>query len=192
MVPASVFGPTTKPINIVIDAKEFRKVFVDSGYSNFIDLDIDGQKPSKVLVKELSIHPIQDNYLHVGFYLIDETRKITVDVPVNLVGEAPAVKLNLGFLVQQLEYVKLHCLPKDLPQMLEVSVSELKNTGDAYTVGQLVLPANVELDSSMENSTAIAYIAAAQKEIVEEVKEAAPATEASTPATAPAAAEAKK
>jgi large subunit ribosomal protein L25 len=185
LVPASVYGPKMDSMNIQIDAKDFRKVFKDSGFSKFIDLEVEGDKSRKVLVKNLDIHPLKDHYVHVGFYLIDEDTKITVEVPVHLLGTAPAVKNNLGFLVVQLETIKLHCLPKDLPQFVEINIDVLEQAGNSISVGQVALPENVELDSSMDASTAVVYIASAQKEEVTEAAapvegEATPAAEAGT------------
>jgi large subunit ribosomal protein L25 len=192
LVPASVYGPKMDSMNIQIDAKDFRKVFKDSGFSKFIDLEVEGDKSRKVLVKNLDIHPLKDHYVHVGFYLIDEDTKITVEVPVHVLGNSPAVKNNLGFLVLQLETIKLHCLPKDLPQYVEINIDGLEQAGNSINVGEVVLPADVELDSSMDSSTSIIYIASAQKEEVEEVVAPVEGAEAPVAEGAAAPAEEKK
>lgn len=185
VVPASVFGPTKKSENIQFDKKEFIKLFKNVGYNNFFDLEIEGERPVKVLVKEIQKHPVTDSLISVGLYQVDETRKLTVEVPVEFVGEAPAVKLNLGFLITQMDAVAVHCLPKDLPGIFTLDISKLENPGDAISVGDIQLPENVDLDSDMDPTSAIVYIGTAQKE--EEVKpveaEAAPDA-AATPAPA--------
>ncbi len=171
LVPGVVFGPNIQPKNVQVDKKALAALFKKVGHSKFFDLDVEGQKPSKVLIKEIAIHPLTDEFLNVNFYQVAEDRKITVEVPINFIGDAPAIKLNLGFLITPMESIMLHCYPKDLPTELTVDISTLANTGDAITVGDIQLPENVELDSSMDASSAIVFIAAAQKEEVEEVKE---------------------
>lgn len=164
LTPASVFGPTKKSENIQVDKKDFIKLFKDVGYNKFFDLEIEGERPVKVLVKEIQKHPVTDSLISVGFYQIDENRKITVEVPVNFTGESPAVKLNLGFLITNMDSIAVHCFPKDLPSGFEVDISTLENPGDAITVGDIKLPEDVELDSDMDTTSAVVYIGTAQKE----------------------------
>lgn len=195
LTPASVFGPTKKSENIQMNKKDFIKLFRNVGYNKFFDLEIDGAKPVKVLVKEIQKHPVNDNLISVGLYQVDENRKITVEVPVIFVGDAPAVKLNLGFLINQMDSIAIHCFPKDLPSAFEIDISKLENPGDAVTVGDIPLPEDVELDSSMDETSAIVYIGTAQKEEeVAPVEEVAAEGEAelSPEAAAKAAAEADK
>ncbi|MEP7103857.1 MAG: 50S ribosomal protein L25 [Candidatus Dojkabacteria bacterium] len=169
IVPASVYGPKKKSESIQIDKKEFSKVFKDVGFNKFFDLEVEGSKPSKVLVKSYATEPVSDKLLEVSFYQIDEESKITVEVPIHFLGEAPAVKLNVGFLITIMDSVALHCLPKDLPDHLDVDLSKLESIGDAVNIGDLKLPEGVEFDSSVGENAAIVNIAAPQKEIVEEI-----------------------
>lgn len=168
LVPGVVFGPNIQPQNVQVDRKELVTLYKKVGYSKFFDLDIEGGKPAKVLIKEFPKHPITDQYLNVNFYQVAEDRKITVEVPITFEGEAPAVKLNLGFLITPIERIAVHCYPKDLPTELKVDLNKLENTGDAVTVGDIALPEEVELDSSMDATSAVVFIAAAQKEEVDE------------------------
>lgn len=186
LTPAVVFGPTKKSENIQINKKDFIKLFKNVGYNKFFDLEVDGGKTVKVLVKEIQKHPVTDSLISVGLYQVDENRKITVEVPVTFVGEAPAVKLNLGFLIHQMDAVAVHCFAKDLPSGFEIDISKLENPGDAVTVGELKLPEDVELDSSMDATSAIVYIGTAQKE-EEEVKPAEEVTAEGAAAATPAA-----
>ncbi|GAB4283928.1 MAG: hypothetical protein Kow0081_0800 [Candidatus Dojkabacteria bacterium] len=170
-VPGSVYGPGREPQNIQVDEKELKTLFNKVGYSKFVDLEIEGGKAVKVLIKEINFHPIKDNIVDVSLYAVDESRKLTAEVPVEITGESPAVKQKLGFLVQQLESIKVHCLPKDLPNTFEISASKLETAADTILVSDIQLPDGVELDSSMDPNSAIVYIATAQKEIVDEEAE---------------------
>lgn len=194
IVPASVFGPKKESSSIQLDKKDFIKLFKTVGYSKFFDLEVEGDKAAKVLVKDIQKHPVNDTLISVSFYQVDEDSKITVEVPVEFTGESPAVRQNLGFLIQQASTIALHCYPKDLPNHLEVDLSTLVEPGDAITVGDIKLPENVDLDSSMEVTAALVYIGTGQKEetapAVAEVAEGATPAEGAAPA-APAAEEKK-
>lgn len=170
LVPGVVFGPRRTPLNVQVDAKSLSKLFKQVGYSKFFDLEIEESSPVKVLIQEIPKHPINDQILTVNFYQVAEDIKITVEVPITFVGEAPAVKQNLGFLITPVEAIPLHCLPKDLPSEISVDISNLAEVGAAVTVSDIALPEGVELDSSVDATTALVYIASFQKEIVEEVE----------------------
>jgi large subunit ribosomal protein L25 len=169
IVPASIYGPKRESTSLQLNKKDFIKLFKEVGFNNFIELEIEGeQKKSRVLVKEIQKQPLSDLLLSVSFYQIDDETKVTVAVPIELVGESPAVKMSLGFLMSVTSEVEVFCLPKDLPTVLEVDISKLENPGDSITVSDLELPKGVEFSSSVEESTTIVSIAAPQKEEVEE------------------------
>ncbi len=168
-VPGSVFGPKRESTNLQVDKKELQQIFKKVGGNKFFDLEIEGEsKPSKVLIKEINIHPVTDEYMDVSFYQVAEDRKLNVEVPVIVNGEAPAVKQNLGFLITQFDAITVHCLPKDLPSSIEVDISNLNQPGDAITLDTVQLPEGVEWDSSVDPTSAVVYIASFQKEEVEE------------------------
>lgn len=167
LVPASLFGPGVQPLNLSVVKKDFIKVFKEVGYNQFFGIDVEGVGKRKVLVKHLQLHPVTDRVVSIGFYQVAEDRKITVDVPIQFNGEAPVVKLNLGFLVMQFESLPLHCYPKDLPSLLEVDISSIEDVSDTILISSVKLPEGVELDSGIDPESAIVYVATAQKAEVE-------------------------
>ncbi len=171
-LPASIYGPKQDPMNIEVDAKEFRRVFLDVGTNKFVDLVIDEKDNVKVLIKEVQMEPLTGKYIHVSFYAIDETKSIIADVPVEIIGESPAVKTNIGFLVIPFDHLTLRCLPKDLPENIPVEISNLKEIGDSVLISDIEFPEGVEIAGNIDETASLAYIAPPQKEIVEEeVKE---------------------
>lgn len=190
LVPASVYGPKRSSTDLQVDKKDFIKLFKTVGYNQFLDLAVENEnKTSKVLVKEIQKNPVTDILTSVSFYQVDEDTKVTVEVPIEFIGEAPAVKLNVGFLIHMIDQIEVHCLPKDLPSVIEIDVSKLENIGDGVNVGDIVLPEGVELSSSMEPDSGIVSIAAPQKE--EEPEAVAPLLDADgNPIEAPAEGEA--
>lgn len=171
-VPAAIFGPSTPSMSISVNAKEFAKVFGKQGYNKFIELDIEGEsKPIRTLVKNVTIHPLKDYFIDISLYAVDEGKKIKVEVPVEIVGESPAVKQKIGFLVTPLDSISVYTLPKDLPDSFVVDISEMVQPGDSILIRDLDLPEGVEYDSGVDDSSAVVFIAAPQKEIVEEEPE---------------------
>ena len=169
IIPATIYGPKRKSENIQFSEREFQKIFNKVGFNKFVELTIEDNKPTRALIKEVNYHPLKDRVVDVSIYDIDENRKVTVDIPINLVGESPAVKLKLGFLVHQANTVSVYCLPKDLPDEFSVSIESIEDTSDTISLSDIKLPKNVEFDSSVDPSLAIAYIATDQKEIIDEL-----------------------
>src|SRR3990170_1976031 len=98
IIPAHVFGHKVKTIHVQVKAGEFDKVFEKTGETGIIDLAVDGQK-RPVLVKNVQIHPVSDIPLHIDFYQVNLSEKVKVDVPLEIVGEAPAVHKKTGLLL---------------------------------------------------------------------------------------------
>lgn len=165
--PAVLYGPNMKSTMATINAKEFSKVFEEAGYSALIDINFNSKK-QKVLVKEVQKNPVNDQILHVSLYVVDQETEITTEVPVEFVGLAIAQDQGLGFVVHALDAVTVRCLPANLPAKFEIDVSHLANIGETITIADMKMPEGVELDSNMDPTTAIAYVAGDQKEIVEE------------------------
>ena len=122
---AVVYGHNAKPTPLVLDRLEFQKVFVKSGRTHLVDLVVDGQA-EKVLVREIQTHPRRLGPIHVDFYQVNLEEKITVEVPVHLVGESAAVKRGDADVLQPIHAVRVECLPSDIPEAFEVDLTPLE------------------------------------------------------------------
>ena len=129
-VPAIVYHRGEEPVSISIVDKEITKILQSAGGENvLINLTIEKEKkakPRSVIIKEIQQDPVKRNILHVDFNEISLSEKITVDVPVEGVGEPIGVKQENGVLDHPLRELKIQCLPADIPQHIEVDVSGLK------------------------------------------------------------------
>lgn len=162
-VPVSLYGPKYESRNFAVNAREMGKVFADAGYSNIIDAAIDGEDAERLLIKEMQVNPVTDEILHVSFYVIDRKTAITANVPVVIIGESPVVDTGEGFVVPSLDAITIRCLPDQLMSEIQVDVSGLAEIGASITVSDIKLPEGVELDSSMDPTTAVAYVSGLQK-----------------------------
>lgn len=162
-VPVSLYGPKFSSANFMADAKELKKAFSDAGYSNFVNVTIDGGDKERCLIKEMQVHPVTDEILHTSFYVIDKFTEISADVPVVITGRSPIEDTGEGFVVPSLDAISVRCLPDKLPSDIQIDVTALVNIGDSITVADVALPEGVVLDSNMDGTTAVVYVSGIQK-----------------------------
>jgi len=135
-VPAHVFGHKVKTTHVQVKATDFHKVFEKVGETGIIALSIGDQK-KPVLVKDTQVHPATDDLLHIDFYQVNLSEKVRVNVPLEITDEAPAVEKKIGLLLTPVSEVEVEALPADLPENIEVDVSNLSEIGDEIKVKDL-------------------------------------------------------
>jgi large subunit ribosomal protein L25 len=145
-VPAIVYGSTDAPASIQL---EHNTVWLASQhewfYSAILDLKLDG-KTQKVLLRDMQRHPFKAQLLHLDFQRVDENKAIRIRVPLHFLNQekSPAGKMAGILISHALNDVEISCLPKDLPEHIEVDLSELK-VGDIVHLSALKLPNGVEI-----------------------------------------------
>lgn len=162
VAPAVLYGYRVEPTNLQLDIKEFEAIYRQAGQSALVDLMIADTRPVRVFVQEVQRHPISQALLHVDFHAVNLRQEITSEVPVVLVGEAPAVNNNLGVLLRGLETVTVHALPTELPPHLDVSVESLQEVDDAIHVSDL--PTSGSFQITTDPSEMLVKITAVQLE----------------------------
>lgn len=156
-IPAVVYGHKVKNQNIQVGASNFNKLFERAGETSLIDLEIDEQKPVKVIVQDIQRDVVKGNITHVDFHQIREDEEITVDVELEFIGESKAVKEESGILIKSLASIKIECLPANLIHRIEVDISQLKNFGDCLYVKDLKISDKVKvLDNPDEAVVSVA------------------------------------
>jgi len=147
-VPAIVYGGKKRgPTTIKVDQRAYERVMrLHQGQSVVFHLNVlEGKKKLRdysAIVKEEQREPVSDDLLHIDFHRISLTEEIEVKVPVNTKGEAVGVKEGGGSLDHALWELDIVCLPTNIPEKIEIDVSEL-NIGDAIYVKDIVLPEGV-------------------------------------------------
>src|ERR1039457_1060251 len=125
-VPAIIYGRQAKPQNLEVSAKEFEDLIHHSVSENLlVDLSVESDARAKrlAIVQEIQRHPLDGKVLHVDYREFAENEKVTVQVPVQTVGEAAGVKNSGGVLKHILFKLKVRSLPKDLPEQIIIDVS---------------------------------------------------------------------
>ena len=126
-LPAVLYGgELTGGVSLVVDPNEVHRILhSESGVNTLIALSVDGGVSSQVMVREFQLDPISNMLLHVDFYRPALDKVITVTVPVMLVGEPAGVKQQGGLLDFVQRDVQVECLPREIPEHIEIDVSEL-------------------------------------------------------------------
>jgi large subunit ribosomal protein L25 len=135
-LPAVLYGRGTDPIAIELDAKEAARVLDQASGSTLLDLQVDGET-HKVLVREVQRHPLRRSMDHVDLLKVALDVAIRTMVPVDLTGEAPAVKLFGGVLVSGVNEIEVEALPEDLPSRITVDLEPLSTMEARITVGDI-------------------------------------------------------
>jgi len=175
-VPAVAYGAGLGSTSLWVDARELYHVLhTDAGLNAVIALDVDGET-HLALAREIHRHPVRREILHVDFVTIDRDIKVTVEVPIQLRGEAPGVEQG-GVLNQELYSVSVEVLPLEVPDHLVLDVSGL-NLGDVKRVSDLTLPEGVTALTDPEHNVVSVVAPTVEEEPEEaEVEEAEGVTE---------------
>ena len=142
MVPAVVYGGDKAPQSISLLAKDLAKLLEnEAAFSHVLTLNVAGTNES-VVIKALQRHPAKGHVLHADFVRVVAGQKLTAIVPVHFVGEEAPVKKG-GEISHVLNEIEVTCLPKDLPEFIEVDVSALE-IGAIVHLSDLKAPKGVE------------------------------------------------
>lgn len=194
LVPAVIYGAKQETIRLQVVGRDLSEVFAHAAGENIlVQLEIlDGENRTNTLalVQEVQHHPLKKDILHVDFQAISATEKMIAEVAIVAVGEALGVRTYGGLLEHILRSFEVECYPKDLPERIEVDVSNL-NVGDSLHVKDLPLPEGVVavtdgeqtvvavVEPRVEAEEPVAAEAVVAPEVITEKKEEEPKPESS-------------
>lgn len=180
ITPVHLFGHGLDSQTLECDSTELRKVLAESGSTRLIDLKIDKAKQSKkVLAREVQRNPIRGELLHVGFYQVRMEEKVRLEIPIVLVGEAPALKQKGNVLAHELTSLNIECLPDAIPNKIEVDLSPLTEEGQAIHVRDIKVAAGITIIDHPEQLVARVSVPRVKEEVkAEALAEAAAPAEA--------------
>lgn len=174
-VPGILYGHGEESMALSVDARELQKLVSTISVDNtIVDLDMDGES-YKVLIRELQKHPFRDEFLHIDFFHVAMDEKIHVEIPILLTGVSTGVKNKGGVLDHQLRELEVYCLPGNIPEKVEIDVSEL-DIGDSVHVGDITLP-DIEILTDLDRSV----VAVLAPTVIEEEEEEEPEEEGLEP-----------
>ena len=187
-VPAILYGGHSEARRLTLSHQKLL-IMLDNErfYSTILNLKVGDQSQAAIL-KDVQRHPFKNAIVHVDFQRVEDNEKIRISIPLHFVGAAaaPGVKSQGGIVSHMRNDVEVSCLPKDLPEFIEVDLSGL-SLNESIHLSQLKIPAGVELLALAKEDAAVAAIHSPRAEEPEPTAEVA-AAPAEGAAAAPAAA----
>jgi len=171
ITPVHLFGHGIESQALQCDTARLQQVLAEAGKTKLINFKIDGEKRARsVIVREVEVELPRRGLVHVDFYQVRKAEEVKVEVPVVLVGEAPALKLRDNTLLQELDTLSVECLPANIPASVELDISSLTEADEVLRVKDIELEKGVTVLNDPE--VVVAMISALRvEEVVEEVVE---------------------
>ena len=176
-IPAVVYGAGQDSLSVAVDPRQVTRILnSETGHNTIFDLTLDGSK-TKAMIVDWQYEPIKGKLLHIDVKRIAMDKKLTVMVPIELVGEPAGVKQQGGILEQMLREVEIECLPGDIPSHIDVDVSDLV-FGKVLRVTDL--PHSDKFKFLTDENQPVAHVTTVKEEVVATPE--AVAAEAAAPA----------
>jgi len=171
-IPAVLYGPETESVLLSVNISDIDRVLrkgrIGQALLNLV-IPNNGETSTKTaMVKELQLHPVSRNFLHIDFYEVAMDRKIMVNVPVTTTGKAKGVEVG-GILQIIRRELEVQCLPLDVPKSIEIDITDL-DIGDSIHVGDITRQSEIEFLGD-ENFTVVTIVTPKIEEEEEELVE---------------------
>ncbi|MBI2611567.1 50S ribosomal protein L25 [Candidatus Gottesmanbacteria bacterium] len=151
ILPANIYGKKVKSIAIEVAAADFLNIFSKAGETGLVEVGVDGEvRP--VLIHNIAYDPVYSKPIHVDFLQVSLKEKVTTHVPIEFVGEAPAVVNKIGVLLKQISEVEVEALPGDLPERIDIDVNKLTEIDQLIKVADIKIAAAVKILTPAETT----------------------------------------
>ncbi|HEX3099633.1 MAG TPA: 50S ribosomal protein L25 [Patescibacteria group bacterium] len=154
LIPVELYGHNVANVHLSVNQIEFEKVLRKAGESSIVELVLPDGGIRNVLIQDVERHYLSTAPIHVDFYEVKMTEKLTATVQIEFTGESHAVKALGGTLVKALNEVEVECLPGDLPHQFDVDISVLDNFDKQILVKDLIVSDKVEIKADADEMVA--------------------------------------
>jgi len=182
ITPIHIFGHGIKSLAVQCDTAELKRVMAEAGKTRLINLKLASEKrPRTAVIREVQIEPRTGQSLHVDFYQVKMEEKVKVEVPIVLVGEAPALKSKDNMLLHELNTLEIDCLPGKIPNSIELDITSLTEPEQAIRVEDIELdkeitvlndPEQIVVKISLRHVEVVEEEAVVEEEVIEAPAEA--------------------
>jgi len=176
ITPVHVFGHGIESLALQCDTRELERVLGQAGQTRLIDLKLAKEKkPRTVVVREFDRDWRKGELVHVDFYQVKMEEKIRLEIPVVLLGEAPALKSKTNMLDHELGTFTVECLPAKIPSSIEVDISSLTELDQAIRVKDITLDKDITVLNNPDLVVAkisLRPVEKVEEKVVEEAVEA--------------------
>src|SRR6476660_6635023 len=164
-VPVTIYGGAGEAVAALAQLSELAAILrSDSGRNTIFTVDIEGVEATEVMFAERQIDPVRSRLVHADFKRLVKGQKIEATVPLRLVGEPIGVREEAGVLEQIIREIEIRCQPRDIPEHLDVDVS---NLGGHQVLHDSNIPATADVEILAEPDTVIATVSVVKEEVVE-------------------------
>ena len=151
IVPVHIYGGEKGPVSLQADGHTLSRMLPDVGTNVAVGVNVPGEAGETIcFVREVQRHPVSEALLHVDFMRVDAEQRLRADVPLVMLGEAPAVR-DGGTLVQQMSSVPVEALPLEMPASIEVDVSGMEAFDTSVHISDLAITAGVDILAEAED-----------------------------------------
>lgn len=138
LVPVHMYGSEIQDMPLQVNSMELRKILIQAGANVPVNVTVDGVDMDNVcFIREVQLHPVSEEILHVDFLRVDVTQTITADVPIVLKGSSPAVEDMSGVLIQAVNTINVEALPLTMPESIEVDISVIEDFDTTLRVSDI-------------------------------------------------------
>jgi large subunit ribosomal protein L25 len=174
LIPAVVYGGKGDAVSVAVDPKVLLRVLrSETGRNTILKLDLGTEGKTSAILKQWQLDPVKESFLHADFYRIAMDVALRVKVPVAVKGEARGVKTDGGILELIMRFIEVECLPGDIPERIEIDVTDL-GINDSLRISSVLVNARIKI---MEDADQVVVHVIAVKEEAAPVAGAAPAAE---------------
>ena len=180
VTPVHLFGHGIESMALQCDTAKLQKALTGAGETKVISLKLDNEKRRRsVLVRKVQVDSLKGVLLHVDFFQVKKAEEVKVEIPITLVGEAPALELKANMLMQELDTLTVECLPAKIPASVELDISSLTEAEQMVRVKDIELEKGVTTLNDPE--LVVVKISSRPVEVVAEGKVTEEAVEAAPP-----------
>jgi len=173
VTPANIYGHNVPSQAIEVDSADLNHLLRRAGRTALVQITVEGEGASRpVLVRQYTRRATSDELLHVDFLQVSMREKLTVVVPLTLVGDAPVVEQFDAIVVAAMDSVSVQCLPAEIPSHIDVDISSLVDPSSNVYVRDLRVPSGVEILADPDLPVASVSLKMAEEEEIEEAEEA--------------------
>jgi large subunit ribosomal protein L25 len=166
-VPVTIYGGAGEAVAALATLSDLAAILrSDTGRNTIFTVDIEGAEATEVMFADRQIDPVRSRLVHADFKRLVKGQKIEATVPLRLVGEPIGVREEAGVLEQIIREIEIRCQPRDIPEHLDVDVS---NLGVHQVLHVSDIPATADVEILTESDTVIATVSVVKEEAVEAV-----------------------
>ena len=178
-IPAVLYGLKDN-LSFSVCADNLKDILTAKGQNALIDLNLEGNKKRKVIIKEFQSHPLKERWVHVDFLEVDVVKPVKVNVDVHLIGKSAGEKMG-GLVHQVLKSIHVECLPTDIPQSVDLDVTAVE-LGQVLHVSDLSIPDKVKILHQPNEAIVSVHLEKVKEEKTEDEELAEGETEATADA----------